>query len=89
MVVGSAPHWAHFCFWRLLGLAEGGAALHRHRAHLRPVPAPLQGNVAVEQAFDELVLKILDTPPLLAGTAAAFGLKAKQQPQQAQGMCCG
>lgn len=55
-------------------------------------PHPLlrsQGNIAVEQAFEELVLKILDTPSLLAGTASTFGLKAKQQGQQAGGGCCG
>lgn len=45
-------------------------------------------NVAVEQAFEELVLKILDTPALLAGTSSAFGLKTKQQQQQQSSMCC-
>ncbi|GAB4822438.1 hypothetical protein N2152v2_009484 [Parachlorella kessleri] len=47
-------------------------------------------NEAVDQAFEELVLKILDTPSLLAGTTSTFGLKRQnpqQQPQSAS--CCG
>lgn len=65
--------------------------IHMHAAHTHPIPPSphAQGNIAVEQAFEELVLKILDTPSLLAGTASTFGLKAKQQGQQAGGGCCG
>lgn len=49
----------------------------------------LQINIAVEQAFEELVLRILDTPPLLAGTSSTFGLKTRQQAQQQGYGCCG
>lgn len=48
----------------------------------------VQANEAVDQAFEELVLKILDTPSLLAGTTSTFGLKTKQ-PAQAASSCCG
>jgi hypothetical protein len=60
-----------------------------------PWPPPalcraVQANEAVDQAFEELVLKILDTPSLLAGTTSTFGLKRNQPQQQQQGsMCCG
>ena len=43
----------------------------------------------MQQAFEELVLKILDTPSLLAGTTSTFGLKTKQQQPAAGGSCCG
>lgn len=54
------------------------------------VETSAKGNVAVGQAFEELVLKILETPALLASTASSgFGLKARDQQQQRAGGCCG
>ncbi|KAI3429564.1 hypothetical protein D9Q98_005651 [Chlorella vulgaris] len=49
------------------------------------VETSAKGNVAVDQAFEELVHKILETPSLLASTGSTFGLKSKQ-PQQSS--CC-
>lgn len=51
------------------------------------VETSAKGNVAVEQAFEELVLKILETPSLLASSSSTFGLKAKQP--DAASSCCG
>ncbi|EFN60048.1 hypothetical protein CHLNCDRAFT_133281 [Chlorella variabilis] len=49
------------------------------------VETSAKGNVAVEQAFEELVHKILETPSLLASSGSTFGLKTKQ-PQSSS--CC-
>jgi Ras-related protein Rab-18 len=51
------------------------------------VETSAKGNVAVDQAFEELVLKVLDTPSLLAGTTSQFGLK-RQKPDEQRTSCC-
>jgi len=51
------------------------------------VETSAKGNVAVGQAFEELVLKVLETPSLLAGTTSQFGLK-RTKPQARSSTCC-
>lgn len=51
------------------------------------VETSAKGNVAVGQAFEELVLKVLETPSLLAGTSSQFGLKRAKQPES-RSSCC-
>jgi Ras-related protein Rab-18 len=63
---------------------EEGARLARQHGCLF-VETSAKGNVAVQQAFDELVLRILDTPSLLAGTSSAFGLKPNVEQRST---CC-
>ena len=50
------------------------------------VETSAKGNVAVAQAFEELVLKVLETPSLLAGTTSSFGLK-KAKPESSSSCC--
>lgn len=50
------------------------------------VETSARNNVAVGQAFEELVLKVLETPSLLAGTSSSFGLKRSKPEQRA--VCC-
>lgn len=53
------------------------------------VETSVKGNVAVDQAFEELVLKILDTPSLLAGTSSSLGLKmTKRDDGVTPASCC-
>lgn len=65
---------------------EDGMAFARAHGCLF-VETSAKGNVAVDQAFEELVLKILDTPSLLAGTTSALGLKSQRQTAQASSCC--
>jgi Ras-related protein Rab-18 len=46
------------------------------------------GNVAVDQAFEELVLRVLDTPSLLAAASAGFGLRQRAPARATAGGCC-
>lgn len=65
---------------------EQGVAFARAHGCLF-VETSAKGNVAVDQAFEELVHKILETPSLLASSGSSFGLKTKQQ--GATSSCCG
>lgn len=51
------------------------------------VETSAKGNVAVDQAFEELVLKVLETPSLLAG-ASNFGLQRSKKSQSRPSACC-
>ena len=51
------------------------------------VETSAKGNVAVSQAFEELVLKVLETPSLLAGTSSQFGLK-RAKTTNTTSSCC-
>lgn len=51
------------------------------------VETSAKGNVAVDQAFEELVLKVLETPSLLTGTTSQFGLKRMKQSNTASSCC--
>eukprot|EP00775_Hariotina_reticulata_P008173 gene8173-8364_t len=44
-------------------------------------------NVAVQQAFEELVLKILETPALVSTALGSGGVKLSQQPPQQASTC--
>lgn len=52
------------------------------------VETSAKGDVAVSQAFEELVLKVLETPSLLAGTSSSFGLKRAKAEAGGGGACC-
>ena len=52
------------------------------------VETSARANVAVDQAFEELVLKILEAPSLLGGTSSAFGLKRRADDAAQRGGCC-
>lgn len=52
------------------------------------VETSAKGNIAVDQAFEELVLKVLETPTLLSGTSSQFGLKRQQPASQQKPSCC-
>lgn len=68
---------------------EEGARLARQHGSLF-VETSAKGNVAVPQAFDELVLRILDTPSLLAGTTGGVGGVGGLKPNvhQQRSSCC-
>lgn len=51
------------------------------------VETSAKGNIAVDQAFEELVLKVLETPSLLAGTSSHFGLKRPKR-TETRSACC-
>jgi len=51
------------------------------------VETSAKGNVAVEQAFEELVLKVLETPSLLAGLSN-FGLQRSKKSESRPSSCC-
>ncbi|KAL4443821.1 hypothetical protein ABPG75_011558 [Micractinium tetrahymenae] len=65
---------------------EQGVAFARAHGCLF-VETSAKGNVAVDQAFEELVHKILETPSLLASSGSSFGLKTKQNAGASS--CCG
>lgn len=50
------------------------------------VETSAKGNVAVDQAFEELVMKILETPSLMEGASSGLGLKRAKQTQASS--CC-
>ena len=52
---------------------EGAAFARRHGCLF--VETSAKANVAVSQAFEELVQQILDTPTLLSGTNVSRGMK--------------
>mmetsp|Transcript_13303 Transcript_13303/g.26517 ORF Transcript_13303/g.26517 Transcript_13303/m.26517 type:complete len:204 (-) Transcript_13303:2385-2996(-) len=51
------------------------------------VETSAKGNVAVDQAFEELVIKVLETPSLLEGPTSGLGLK-KSAGASAGSSCC-
>lgn len=68
---------------------EDGLAFARAHGCLY-VETSAKGNVAVDQAFTELVEKILESPALLESTVGGgFGLKAQQQRSGGGTGCCG
>lgn len=71
---------------RQVSRKDGINFARKHGALL--VETSAKGNIAVDQAFEELVLKILETPTLLAGTSSNFGLKPKAAQQQRASSCC-
>lgn len=66
--------------------AEEGIALARRCGALFVETSAL-GAVAVDQAFEELVLKVLDTPSLLGGPLSNLSLGQRAQ-APAQSSCC-
>lgn len=50
------------------------------------VETSAKDNVAVGQAFEELVMKVLDTPSLLEGHSSGLGLKKAKETQSSY--CC-
>lgn len=50
------------------------------------VETSAKGNIAVDQAFEELVMKILETPSLLQGAATGMGLKRPKASSHSS--CC-
>lgn len=50
------------------------------------VETSAKGNIAVDQAFEELVMKILETPTLLEGAAVGMGLKPPKKSSNSS--CC-
>ncbi len=51
------------------------------------VETSAKGNVAVDQAFEELVIKVLETPSLLEGPTSGLGLR-KTADTSAGSSCC-
>lgn len=52
------------------------------------VETSAKGNIAVDQAFEELVLKVLETPSLLSGTTSQIGLKQQPRSSHHRSSCC-
>ena len=71
---------------RQVSKAEGIAFARKHGALL--VETSAKGNVAVDQAFEELVLKILDTPSLLGASSTGLGLKSTTNGRGRGASCC-
>lgn len=71
---------------RQVSKAEGIAFARKHGALL--VETSAKGNVAVDQAFEELVLKILDTPSLLGASSTGLGLKSTTNGRGRGSSCC-
>ena len=82
MVVGNKVDREHD---REVSASEGAAFARRHGCLFAETSA--KAGVAVAQAFEELVLKVLDTPALLEGGAA--GLNLGRRPSRAPlSSCC-
>lgn len=66
---------------------EEGQALARKHGCLF-VETSAKANLAVSQAFEELVLKILDTPDLLDSSTAAGGVQMGKAATAHASSCC-
>jgi Ras-related protein Rab-18 len=65
---------------------EGTAVARKHGCLFAETSA--KANVAVDQAFEELVLKILETPSLVEETRAPGGLRARAHTEPPRSACC-
>lgn len=71
---------------REVSTRDGMALARRHGCLF--VETSAKANIAVGQAFEELVLKILDTPSLLSTTTTAGRLTMNQAQAQSTSSCC-
>ena len=70
---------------REVSRSEGQELARKHGCLF--VETSAKANVAVQQAFEELVLKILETPDLLSSSNAP-GMKLGKEAQASSSSCC-